>query len=71
MPLKTTRRALLALSIGALAGAAQADLPDDRAEPDDRAIPHTPRTPRNPGFALERADLVCTKSMGAAANELW
>lgn len=64
MPLKTTRRALLALSIGVLAGAAQADLPDDRAEPDLRLAPARPPSPRTPGFALERADLVCTKSMG-------
>lgn len=64
MPLNITRRAVLALSIGALAGAAQAELPDDRIEPNARAIPHAPRTPRNPGFALERAELVCTNSMG-------
>lgn len=61
MPLKTTRRDLLALGICALAGAAQAQLPDDRVEPDARISPHRPD---HPGFALERADLVCTNSMG-------
>ena len=66
MPLKITRRSLLALGAVALSGTTQANLPDDAVEPSAPAARQVqgPRPPKTPGFALERADLVCTNSMG-------